>query len=317
MKKCAVIYNPKSGKWKNIKEFIDIVDETLKQKDYEAIFFKTNKSGDASEIVSKIDDNYDLVILAGGDGTLNEGISGNLIRERKLLLAALPVGTTNDVGTMYGYTKNYKKDLQLLLNGVEKTIDTCLLNGQPFIYVACLGNYVDVSYATPRNLKEKFGRLGYALYGAKKIKEKIKEYNIEYEVNGKSYEDKVSFIFITNSSRVAGIDNIYQDVKLNDQMFEVAFCKFTKKSELIKAIPSLLTMSVKKTPGIVYYRTNHLKINFKEELKESWCIDGEEYSSKKNEFEFCVKNDMNMLVPRKNIKKLFTEDEVKYEDRCI
>lgn len=308
MKKCAVIYNPNSGKGKKSTEFVEGVNEILESKNYQATFFKTEGVGDATRIVSSLEDSYDLVIVAGGDGTLNEGITGNLMRKKKLLLAQLPVGTTNDVGTMYGYTKKYKKDLELLLNGAVKSVDTCLINQKPFVYVACLGNYIDVSYATPRKLKEKFGKLGYALYGAKKIHEKIKQYNIEYEVDGTWYQDKFSFIFITNSSRVAGISNIYQDVKLNDQMFEVALCKVRKKGDLIKMIPTLLTMSVKEVPGIIYYRTNHLKIRFQEPLKESWCLDGEEFFSEEREFEFNIINDMEMLVPLKNIRKLFTED---------
>lgn len=309
MKSCAVVYNPKSGKGNKKDDFVKYTKEVLKKNDYHVTFFKTEKAGDATKIIAELEDTYDLVIVAGGDGTLNEGITGNLMRKRKLVLAHLPVGTVNDVGTMYGYTKEYKKDLDLLLNGAIKSIDVCLINERPFVYVACLGNYVDVSYATPRNLKEKFGRWGYLLYGARKIKEKIKQYHIEYEVDGIKSEGKFSFLFITNSSRVAGINNIYQDVKLNDQMFEVAFCKVKRKTELIKMIPSLLTMRIKKIPKVTYFRAHHLKIHFKEPLLESWCIDGEEFSPTKNEFEFRVISDMEMLVPLKNIQKLFNEEE--------
>lgn len=308
MKTCAVVYNPNSGKGKKKDDFVKNVKSILKQHNYDATFYKTEKAGDATRIISELKEPYHLVIVAGGDGTLNEGITGNLMRKEKYVLAQLPVGTVNDVGSMYGFTKNYKKDLELLLNGAIKSVDTCLINQKPFVYVACLGNYVDVSYATPRDLKEKYGKFGYALYGATKIKEEIKNYDIEYEVEGKTHEGKFSFIFITNSSRVAGISNIYQDVKLNDKMFEVAFCKVRKKADLIKIIPALLTMSVKKIPGITYYRTDQLKIHFKEPLQESWCLDGEEFYSEHNVFEFSVMNEMEMLVPLKNIRKLFKEE---------
>ena len=308
MKTCAIVYNPNSGKGKKNSSFEKGVASILKKKNYEAVFFATKKAGDATDIILKLDDSFSLVIVAGGDGTLNEGITGNLKREKKLVLAQLPVGTVNDVGTMYGYTKNYKKDLELLLNGAIKSVDTCLINQTPFVYVACLGNYVDVSYATPRKLKKRYGKFGYALYAAKKMMEKMKHYDIKYEIDGEQFEGNYAFIFITNSSRVAGISNIYQDVKLNDQMFEVAFCKAKRKGDIIRMIPSLLTMSIKNAPGVTYYRTNHLKIMFENPLEESWCIDGEEFFSNEKVFEFNIENEMEMLVPLKNIRKLFNEE---------
>lgn len=310
MKKCAIIYNPKSGKHRNSKDFMATADQILRKYQYEPIFFKTLKSGDATNIVYLLEDDYALVIIAGGDGTLNEGITGNLMRKKRFVIAGLPIGTTNDVGSMYGYTKNYKKDLELLLNGKIKKIDTCFLNDKPFLYIACLGNYVDVSYTTPRSLKEKFGRLGYFLYGAKQVREKIKQYQIEYEVDGQKYEEEFSFLFITNSSRIAGIGNLYDDVKLNDGMFEVAFCKAKKKSELIKMLPSILSSTVKKIPGITYYKTNYLKINFKNKSGYSWCVDGEEFFTKNEMIEFKVHNEMEMLVPTKNIQKLFEGEKL-------
>lgn len=308
MKKCAVIYNPKSGKHKNMADFLNVTKKILSHYHYEATFFKTSKPGDATNIILDLDNDYFLAIIAGGDGTLNEGVTGNFMREKKLLLASLPIGTTNDVGSMYGYTKNYQKDLELLLNGTVKNVDTCFLNSKPFIYAACFGNYVDVSYTTPRNLKEKFGRFGYLLYGIKKIFSHLQQYSIEYEIDGQRKEGEFSFLFITNSNRLAG-RRLYKNVKLNDNMFEVAFCKAKRKRELMKMIPVILSPTVKKIPGIVYYRTSHLTIKLKNGVEESWCLDGEEYFTTEHVFHFSVQNDMQMLVPKRNVHKLFKEED--------
>lgn len=308
MKKCAVIYNPKSGKLKNMKEFLKVTEKILNQYGYGAEFFKTSKVGDATNIIVNLNDIYSLVIIAGGDGTLNEAVTGNVMREKKFLLASLPIGTTNDVATMYGYTKNYKKDLELLLNGTIRNVDICLLNSKPFIYVACLGNYVDVSYATPRKWKERFGRIGYLLYGVKRIFRKLKQYSIEYEIDGKKYQGNFSFLFITNSSRVAGLEHLYKNVKLNDNMFEVAFCEAKRKRELIKMVPAILSPVVKKIPEIVYHRTDNLIVKLNNSIKESWCLDGEEYCMNDNIFHFHIQNNMQMLIPKKNVQKLFKEE---------
>ena len=78
-----------------------------------------------------LNDDIDLVVSAGGDGTLNEIVSGNMQRKKKLIVAPLPMGSTNDVGNMYGYTKsNYKRNLELLLKGVKKKIDVYFLRLQ-------------------------------------------------------------------------------------------------------------------------------------------------------------------------------------------
>ena len=202
MKKCIMIYNSKSGKKKD-DQFLDIVSKILKEYDYDLEVKYTKKKGHASKIVKELPDNVDLVISAGGDGTYNEVVSGDLKRENKLLIANLPLGTTNDVGTMYGYNGNLEEYLRLLLDGDIKNIDVCKINNRAFVYFGGIGSFVNVTYDTPRKLKEKYGRSAYIIYALKQFAGKLKIYNIKYEINDKKYEGKYSFIFITNSSSVA------------------------------------------------------------------------------------------------------------------
>ena len=134
MKKCTVIYNPNSGRERSNEILFDI-KKMLEEYNYNVTIKCTEYKGHAREIM-KLLKNCDLVIAAGGDGTFNEVISGNLERSKRLLISHLPIGTTNDVGTMFGYGKNYLLNLKLLLNGVVKKLDVCLINDRPFIYVA-------------------------------------------------------------------------------------------------------------------------------------------------------------------------------------
>ena len=233
MKKCAIIMNPESGKIKNIgskKNFYDI----LRKYGYDAEIKYTRKAKDATEIVKNLPNDIDLVISAGGDGTLNEVVTGNMAREKTLTLANLPMGTTNDVGHMYGLSKDYIKNLELILSGTTKKVDVCYINDRPFIYVACLGDYIDMSYNTPRELKKKYGKISYIMYGLKQLRNKINTYNIKYKIDGKEYTGNYAFFFITNSSRVAGFNDIYYDIKLDDRMFEVAFIPLKNKKEMLR-----------------------------------------------------------------------------------
>lgn len=308
MRKCAIIMNPASGKKKKLDNYNDFYD-ILRKYGYEAEIKFTKQKKDATEIVRTLDDDTDLVISAGGDGTLNEVVTGNMLRKKRLLLANLPMGTVNDVGSMYGFTKNVFKNLELLLNGKQKKIDICYINETPFVYVACLGDYIDMAYNTPRELKKKYGKIAYIFYGLKQLKNKINRYDIKYKVDGKEYQGKYSFIFITNSSRVAGVDDIYFDVKLDDNMFEVALADVKTKKEMLKMLVLINTMDVKDLPGITYYQTNDLEIEFMTPPKTSWCIDGEEYKTAKKSFQFRVDKSTKMLMPKKNIKKLFQTEK--------
>lgn len=302
MKECIIIYNPNSGTLKN-QSVLDNLNNTLEKNGYTPELIKTEYKGHATEIMTKLK-LVDLVICAGGDGTLNEVVTGNCLRKNKLLLAYLPFGTCNDVGTMYGYTKNYLKDVDLILNGTIKKVDVCRINKHPFVYVACFGDFVNISYTTPRELKIKYGRLAYIFYGMGKINSPLQTYKFKYVINGEEKEGNYSFIFVSNSSRIGGVDNLYKDVKLDDNMFEVAFCKAQTKAELIQVAFQLLRQEIKDIDAFEYYKTNNLHIEF-DKVVPSWGIDGEEYLHNTNTFDFTISKDMEMLVPNEKIDKLF------------
>ena len=307
MKKCAVIYNPESGRPVDKKNLKDL-PEILKANDYEALMCPTKKAKDTINIIKDLPDDIDLVICAGGDGTLNEGITGNLMRDKKLLISQLPVGTMNDVGTMYGFTKNMLINAQMVLNGTNKNIDVCMINKVPFVYVACLGSYVSVSYSTPREYKKKYGRLAYIFNALYALRVEVKLFDLSYEVDGIKKEGTYSFIFITNTSRMGGVSNIYDDIKLNDNRFEVILISAKKKTELVLLANKVLTGKVRNMPGLEYYKTNNFKITFKD-VPQSWVLDGEEFKHNTKTFEFSINKDITMRVPSKNIVKLFIDDE--------
>lgn len=306
MKKCIFIYNPESGKKSIFGSPFKNFEKILVQKGYEPTMIPTTKKGDATRIVRELDET-DLVIIAGGDGTINEGITGNLQRKKPLLLGTIPVGTMNDVGNMLGYGVNPNKNLELLLSGVTKNIDVCLLNDKPFIYVACIGNLTNVSYSTPRELKKNLGKLGYIIYGLQEVGKQLKFYDINYKIDGIEYMGKYSFIFITNSTRIAGLNNVYPNAKLDDNMFEVALCSIKTKAQLVKSLGLLLTQGIQNVPGITIYKTNNIEIEFNSEFDNSWCIDGEELKDNSKTYKFTIDKRMSMLLPLVNVKKLFEE----------
>lgn len=304
MKKCVVIYNPNSGKKIKInvqKTFENILFE----KNYETTFICTKYHKHASLIIKTLTNDIDLVISVGGDGTFNEVMSGNLKREHPLLLAHIPLGTTNDIGTMWGYGKNIANNLKLLLEGEIKGIDIGLINDNCFVYVAGIGKFLDVPYITPRDLKKKLGHTAYIIEGIKTFFRKTPLYDITYKIDNKTYSGKYSFVIISNANRIAGINKFYRDIKLNDNNFEILFCTISKKIELIKSMFLLATGNITKAPGLYLHKTSHLKIKFNKVPKKKWCIDGEKMTTNKKEYEIKIKSNVQILMPSKNIKDLF------------
>lgn len=307
MKKCIVIINPASGKNKNTKK-IKHFEKILNEYNYETEIFLTEYKSHATNIVENAD-YVDLVISVGGDGTFNEVMQGNFRRKEKLLLAHIPTGTANDIGAMYGYKKDTIKNLRLLLEGTEKNIDICTINGLPFTYCAAYGKFTNISYETSKKLKKKFGYLAYLIEGLKEIRGKTKLYKISYTIDGKAYSDDFSFILISNANRIAGINNFYENVLLDDNKFEVLFCNLTTKKDIISAIYHLTKTDITRVPGFFFYKVDNLELEFEDIPEKGWSIDGEELEEKTEKYKIEIVKDIKILIPKKNIKKLFLDKE--------
>ena len=303
MKKCVVIINPKSGDSKGIRE-VNKIETIVENYNYDVKIILTKYRGHAKEIMKNLDNDIDLVISVGGDGTFSEVMNGNLERNKRIVLAHLPVGTTNDIGHMYGLGNNLYTNLKLILEGTIKKVDVGLINNHAFTYVASYGKFMDIPYKTPQELKRRLGYLAYILEVVKRIFHHIPKYKINFYINGEKHTGKYTFIIISNANRIAGINNFYNDIKLDDDKLEVMFCSLNKKIDILKAFYTLKTSDVKYISGVEIYEVNNLKIEFLDKVK-SWCIDGEEFEGLNNVYEVDLKNGVEMLIPNKNIEKLF------------
>ena len=302
MKKCVIIYNPNSGK-KIKKDFLSAYLDILMDHDYDPEVIISKYRGHIIKIVSELRP-VDLVISLGGDGTFNEAMNGNFLRKEKLLLAHIPLGTTNDVGTMFGYGKDPIANLKLLLEGEIKNIDVCCVNGKPFVYVAGFGKFMNVPYETSRELKKKIGYFAYVVEAIKEFKNITRLYELSYEIDGEVYNGLYSFMIISNANRIAGINNFYNDVKLDDGKFEVLFCNLNRKKDVLKTLYYLSKSDITKVPGFYFHKTNNLKITFKKKVS-SWCVDGEELDDETKEYSITVKPNIRIMMPKKNINNLF------------
>ncbi len=303
MKSCILICNKESGhgiKEKNIEKII----ETLTKYNYETTLFLTEKQGDATKIITSAA-KVDLVLSIGGDGTFNEIVRGNYQREDKLLISHIPTGTTNDIGNMLGLTKNINKNIEAILNGEEKEVDIGMINNEPFVYVAGFGKFINVPYQTSRKLKKKLGHLAYLINGAKEFFQRTKLYELEYTVDNQTYHGLYSLILISNANRIAGFNNIYKEVKLDDGKLEIVFCNIQRRKDLAKTLLIMMTKGITNVPGLYCYKSNKIEITFKEKPKTHWTIDGEKNYDINNKYVIKTDYKIKMLLPKKNLAKLF------------
>ena len=307
MKKCLVVYNPNSGKY-NKEVTLPKIEKILNEYDYDVIIEKTKYKGDATSIVANID-KCDLVVSIGGDGTFNEVMTGNFMRKDRIILCHLPSGTTNDVGAMWGYGKNMLNNLKLALNGNVKRIDICTINDKPFVYSAGFGKFMNIPYETPRELKKRIGHLAYIREGARDFFRKVKLYDVTYEIDNEKYRGLFSFALITNANRVAGINNFYKDIKLDDNKFEVLLCNITKLKDIVKTLYFFALYDASKIPGFYFYQTDNIKIKFNSPLKKPLCIDGESFDDMSGSYNIKIDHDVYVLMPSKNVNNLFVNDK--------
>lgn len=305
MKKCIVIYNPNSGH-KAVRKYLPEIEKLIRKKDYDVEIIETKYKGHATTLLKELPP-VDLVMSFGGDGTFNEVMTGNFERKEKLLLTHIPVGTTNDIGGMLGYTKNILENVKLSLNGTIKEFDIGLINNHPFIYIAGFGKYTNISYETSRDLKKKIGHLAYLKEGVSAFFRKTKLYDITYEIDGEKYRGLFSLILISNANHIAGVKNIYKDIKLDDDKFEIIFCTIRKRKDIIRSLYFLTLYGPSKVPGLFFYKTNNIKITMNTPTTSTWCIDGEKLEEKRNIYNIKTFNNVKILIPTKNVKKLFTK----------
>ena len=303
-KTCLIIYNPRSGKGK-VKEKIEVYKKILEENNYEIDIVATKGMGFATEAVVAAE-YHDIVFSVGGDGTLNEVVKGNMMRSKKLTICPLPSGTCNDVATMLGYGTDPVKNMELALSGEIRNMDICTINDTPFVYVVGMGKFMNIPYETKSSDKRRAGYLAYLKDGIKEALDKLRRYKAEIEIDGEKMDGYYSLIMVSNSDHVAGVDKFHKNVCLNDGEMEVLLCQARTKGQFIKNFLQLFLG--RPTNEIKSLKAKDIKIKLIDKPSKKWCIDGEKYEYSGDTFRIKANKKMNVLVPSRNVKKLFKED---------
>lgn len=303
--KCLIIYNPHSGKGLN-KQVLIQYQEILATKGYQVDLVATQYSTHATETIINAAD-YKIVFSIGGDGTLNEVVKGNYLRDQKLTICPLPSGTCNDVATMLGYGRDPIKNLNLALGGEIHTIDIGTINDNPFVYVVGVGKFMNISYETSSEIKKRIGYGAYLKNGINELITQLQRYQAEISIDGLKLDGKYSLIMISNANHIAGINNFYKDVCLNDGEMEVLLCKAKTRKDLINHFLKFFTGL--KTTEIISLKAHNISIKLLDKPSKNWCIDGERLTYEGDEYHIKISEKMPILTPKVKKKTLFNTEK--------
>lgn len=272
MKKLLFVVNGHSGKGQIKNKLLDIIDIMIKE-GYHVQVHTTQEREDATKVVREQAKYYDLVVCSGGDGTLDEAVTGMMQSEVRTPLGYIPAGSTHDFANSLEIPKDMIQAAKTAVLGVPFSCDVGEFNGDYFIYVAAFGIFTDVSYATSQELKNALGHVAYILEGAKRL-HTIKSYHMRVEYDGNEIEGDFLLGMITNSTSVGGFKNMTgKDVKLDDGMFEVTLIHKPKNIIELNTIIASLTNLKDETDLIDSFRADSVKFYSEEEIP--WTLDGE------------------------------------------
>jgi YegS/Rv2252/BmrU family lipid kinase len=228
------IYNPESGSGKIERNSKYIVD-AFTAKGHVIDILKTKKTLDAKRYA--IESDHDMLLVAGGDGTLNEVVNGLMTKEKRPKIAYIPTGTVNDVAHMLGISMNVKKAVKLILEtGEVKKMDVSKINDTYFTYAAATGRFTKASYDVKRKDKKRFGILAYIVRG---ITDLLFDYKMPMKItyDGGVLEKTFTLLLFLNGPRVGG-RNLYlmKKSKLNDGKIEARIFEHRRFWMLIKIL---------------------------------------------------------------------------------
>lgn len=240
-KKLLFVYNPHSGKQAVSRKLSAIVD-IFAADGYDVTCHPTQARLDCMETVSEQAGLYDMVVVSGGDGTLNEAVNGYMQAGCTKPMGYIPFGSTNDFSHSTGIPIQPLKAAQTVIDGEPMLCDLGCFNGRYFTYVAGFGTLAEVSYSTPQDIKNALGFSAYILEGLSALTT-IESFNLSYEADERSGEGEYLLGLVTNTLHVAGFKNIVSsNVLLNDGLFEVLLVKKPKTaSDLQKIASSILS----------------------------------------------------------------------------
>ena len=272
MKKLLMIVNPRAGRNKSRSPLFDAVS-VFSQAGYLVRGHNTAGPGDARETAAREGVDYDLVVAVGGDGTLNEGISGLLRLEQPPLLGYLPQGSTNDFAASLHISGKPPIAAETIVRHRLQVLDVGTWNDRAFVYVASFGAFTRSSYAAPQAAKNALGHFAYILEGMKDL-DTLRPYRVKLTADGEVLDGEYLFGAVCNSTSIGGLMKLDPErVVLDDGKFELLLVPSPKTAQDLQNLVLALLNQQYDSQGLVFRPISSLHLETEGDLP--WSLDGE------------------------------------------
>ena len=270
MKKIKLIYNPYSGA-NNIIKGLDSIFKIYQKNGYMVVPFRIDDDVLLEDAFRDIDE-YEYLLLAGGDGTINNIVNTMKRLKVDLPVALLPTGTANDFALCLGMPRDITKACEQIINSQIKEIDLGKVNDKYFVNVASMGLFTEVSQKTNINMKNTMGKLAYYFSSLSEIP-KFKKLNISIHSEEFTFSDHSLIVFIFNG-KSAGNLNIAYKSQIDDGLLDVVIVKGDIGPQtLISFFEFVMGEHLEKTKGVIHFQTKNVTVNSLEDIGTD--IDGE------------------------------------------
>ena len=261
--KALLIYSKNSGK-SNFFRYFSYVHKELDPLYEKLDILCPETQRDAYEIETNAYKEYDVLLIAGGDGTFNNAINAVMQNEKRPIIGYINSGTLGDVGKCFGMKRSVKSSIQVIKKQIVKPCDLGKITAQNeskyFCYMAATGSFSDISYKTKKHKKS----LGKFSYYWEAVKELFKKTQIEYKIFDNF--SKTNFLMVLNGPYVGGF-KVYKTARMDDGKLKF----FASKGKAFKGLCSYVTEK-----NVETFESDHFDIELKgDDL--TWCIDGEAF----------------------------------------
>ena len=272
MKRARIIYNPTSGR-EAIKKNLPDVLEILENAGYETSTHATTGEGDAIEAAKlAVERRYDLVVAAGGDGTISEVVNGMAEQEYRPKLGIIPVGTTNDFARALQIPRDIVAAAEIIAKGDRIPIDIGRMNEKYFINIGGGGSLTELTYDVPSKLKTVLGQLAYYLKGIEMLPS-LKATNMTIEYDGKLFEGEAMLFLVGLTNSIGGFEKLSPSSSINDGMFTLLILTKTNLADFIRIASLALRGEHINDPKVIYTKANRIKVHSDEKVLLN--LDGE------------------------------------------
>lgn len=273
MKRARIIYNPTSGR-ELFRKHLPEVLERMEKAGYETSCHATTCEGDAIQAArTAVERDFDLVIAVGGDGTLNEVVSGIAKFQKRPKVGLIPMGTTNDFARAVQIPRDVTKAVDIILKGESIPVDIGLMNDDRyFINIAGGGRLTELTYEVPSKLKTVLGQMAYYLKGIEMLPS-IRSSRVRIEYDGHVFDDSAMMFLIGLTNSVGGFEKLAPDASINDGKFTLLILKELNMAEFIRVASLALRGDHLSDPHVIYAKASKIKVTTEERVLLN--LDGE------------------------------------------